>query len=47
MGLFIWTSNDKLAWIFILRVKSRDVFSTMVAVVDNHEESCLAEATAP
>jgi hypothetical protein len=43
MGLFIWTSNDKLAWISILRVKSCDVFTTMVAVVDNCEESCLVK----
>jgi hypothetical protein len=44
MGLFIWTSNDKLAWISILRVgKSRGVCSTMVMAVGNHEESCLTK----
>jgi hypothetical protein len=43
MGLFIWASNDKLAWISILRVKSCGVSSTMVAIVDNCEESCLTK----
>jgi hypothetical protein len=43
MGLFIRTSNDKLAWISILRVKSCGFFSTMAMAVDDHEESCLVK----
>jgi hypothetical protein len=43
MGLFIWTSNHKLVWISILRVKRHGVFSTMVMAVDDCEESCLTK----
>jgi hypothetical protein len=44
MGLFIQTSNDKLVWISILRVKSCGVFSTMVTAVDDCEEFCLTKS---
>ena len=43
MGVFIGASNNKLTRISVLRVKSRGVFSTVLAAVDDCEESCLAK----